>query len=153
MTPLRTTRPVLFRDPLAVLAVGVAGLLALGLFGCGPVPPPPPDDPAGTVGSNDPAWLTSRERLPSPDADRIEYDAERRTLHFYELPGRDRWLVQLPNEETGKPVGPQHKLPEGVDLKNTLVYYARPGVKVSSTITVAAIEAGRRTLTSLALHR
>ena len=150
MTALWKTRSAVFRNPLAVLAVGFAGLLALGLFGRGEVPSP--DDQSGTVGVNDPAWLTSREQLPGPDPDRIEYDVERRTLNFYELSGQDRWLVQLPDEAAGKPVGPQHKLPEGVDLRRTLVSYARPGVKVSGAVTVAAIEAGRTTQTSLALN-
>jgi hypothetical protein len=96
-----------------------------------------------TLGANDPDWLTSREKLPPPDSDRIEYDAQKRTLSLYDLPGRDRWMVQLPDESVGRLVGPQHRLPEGVDTAHTLVYYARAGSKTSAPVTVAEIEAGK----------
>ena len=91
---------------------------ALGLFGCGS--PSPPSDAlhsAATIspGANDPLWLTSRGGLPAPDAERIEYDSHERLLTFHELPGGDRWMVQLPGEEDGRFVGPLHQLPEGVD--------------------------------------
>ena len=60
-------------------------------------------------------------------------------------------MVQLPDEEDGRFVGPLHQLPEGVDTARILVYYARPGAKVSAPITVAQIEAARAPHTSLAL--
>lgn len=128
---------------------------ALGLFGCGSPSPPSHDlQPAATIspGANDPPWLTSRGGLPAPDAERIEYDSHERLLTFHELPGGDRWMVQLPDEEDGRFVGPLHQLPEGVDTKRILVYYARPGVKVSAPITVAQIEAARAPHTSLLLN-
>jgi len=134
----------------------VVGVVALGVFGCGSPSPPANESPAqaATVpGVNDPNWLTSREKLPAPDLDRLDYDAQRRTLALYELPGRDRWMVQLPDELTGNPVGPLFKLPEGVDTSRTLVFYFRPGVKVSAPVTVAAIEAGRRPHSSIASRR
>lgn len=156
MTALRTTgaeRPR--RAP--ALRAGVTGALVLGVFGCGtPSPPPPPhgqQPAAATLGANDPAWLTSREKLPAPDLDRLDYDSEKRTLGLYDLPGRDQWMVQLPNETAGHLIGPSHRLPEGIDTGRTLVYYARPGVKSSAAVTVASIEAGRRPHTSLALNR
>jgi hypothetical protein len=101
---------------------------------------------------NDPAWLTSREKLPAPHLDRLDYDAEKRTLALYDLSGRDQWMVKLPDEIAGRPVGSSYQLPEGADTSRTLVYYARPGVKVSAPVTVAAIEAGRRPHTSLAFN-
>jgi hypothetical protein len=101
-------------------------------------------------GSNDPAWLTSREKLPPPDMDRLDYDARERSLTLYELPGRDSWMVQLPNEQ-GRTVGSHYHLPEGVDPRQALVYYARAGVKVSMPVTVAQIEAGRMTQPSLSI--
>jgi hypothetical protein len=97
--------------------------------------------------------LTSREKLPAPNLDRLDYDAQKRTLALYDLSGRDQWMVQLPNEAFGHPIGPTHRLPEGVDTSRTLIYYSRPGVKVSAPVTVAAIEAGRRDHSSLAFNR
>jgi hypothetical protein len=81
--------------------------------------------------------------LPAPDTDRIEYNPRDRLLTFHSLPAGDRWMVQLPDEPNAHYVGPLHRLPEGVDTSRTLVYYARPGVKVSAPVTVAQIEAGR----------
>jgi hypothetical protein len=52
-------------------------------------------------------------------------------------------MVQLPDEVNARFVGPYHRLPVGVDTSRTLVYYARPGAKVSAPVTVAQIEAGR----------
>jgi hypothetical protein len=129
-------------------------LAAFGMFGCGTAAPPASDVAAATSspGANDPSWLTSREKLPAPDTDRIEYDAQKRTLIFYDLPGRDRWMVQLPDEPRGQLVGPHHRLPEGVDTNRVLVYYARPGVKVSAAVTVAQIEAGRGPHSSVAIR-
>jgi len=155
MTALRTTRPAVPK-PTRVLARGWVFLAAFGVFGCGTASPPS-DDPSpvatASPGANDPSWLTSREKLPAPDTDRIEYDAQKGTLTLYDLPGRDRWMVQLPDEPNGRPVGPQHQLPEGADTSRILVYYARPGVKVSAAVTVAQIAASRAAHSSLAIHR
>jgi len=156
MTALRTTRPAVPRPARLRRRGWGVFLAAFGVFGCGTASPPPNDlapTATATPGVNDPNWLTSREKLPAPDTDRIEYDARTRTLTFTDLPGRDRWMVQLPDEPRGRPVGPQHRLPEGVDTARTLVYYTRPGVKASEPVTVAAIEAGRAAHTSLALIR
>ncbi|HSQ57147.1 MAG TPA: hypothetical protein VLM40_15595, partial [Gemmata sp.] len=98
----------------------------------------------------DPAWLTSRQELPAPSPDRLDYDPEKRTLTFYDLPGHDRWMVRLPDELSGRAVGPQHRLPDGVDTRYTFVYYARAGEKISAPVTVAAIEACRSGHTSFA---
>jgi hypothetical protein len=127
---------------------------ALGMAGCGSPTPSSNDLLPATIspGANDPLWLTSRGGLPAPDAERIEYDPNTRLLTFHELPGGDRWMVQLPNEEVGRLVGPLHQLPEGIDPAHILVYYARPGARASAPITVAQIEAARAPHTSLALH-
>ncbi len=156
MTALRMTRPARLWPARRVRAWAL-GLAALGVFGCGTASPPT-DDPspqgvASTLGVNDPAWLTSRGRLPAPDPDRIEYDAQKRMLTLYDRPGQDRWMVRLPDEQFGQLVGPQHRLPVGVDTQQVLVYYVRPGVKVSAPVTVAVIEAGRAAPNSLALNR
>lgn len=149
MTVLRTTRPAAPRP--SHLRVWAVGLAALGVFGCGTPSPPATDPPApgsAAPGTNDPAWLTSREKLPAPSLDRLDYDPEKRTLALYDLPGRDRWMVQMPGELAGRPAGPVCPLPEGVDTARTLVFYFRPGMKASAPVTVAAIEAGRRPHTS-----
>jgi hypothetical protein len=94
--------------------------------------------------------LTSRETLPAPNPDRIDYDPQKRKLTFYDLPGQDRWMVQLPDGRAGRAVGPSHRLPEGVDTGYTFVYYVRAGEKVSASVTVATIEACRSGHTSFA---
>lgn len=157
MTKLRTSEAIKYQS-IRFTRIGLVVLSALGLYGCGaPVPPENDPTPIGTTppipGTNDPSWLTSRENLPPPDTDRIEYDREKRTLILYDLPGRDNWMVQLPDEKIGHPVGPQYRLPEGVDTARTLVFYSRPGVKISLPVTVAQIEAGRLAHSSLALGR
>ena len=146
MTALRTTRSAVPRP--SRLPLPACAVLALGVFGCGTPPVPQgdqnPQPVAAAPGANDPAWLTSREKLPTPPLDLLDYDPQKRTLRLYELPGRDVWMVQLPDEPRGHLAGPVCQLPEGVDLARTLVYYARPGVKVSAAVTVATINAGRR---------
>ena len=154
MTALRTTRPGSKPHHLAVVVFGL--LTAFGLIGCGT--PVPSDDGSAapatpSPGTGDPPWLTSRGSLPAPDTERVEYDSQERLLKFHNLPAGDRWMVQLPDEMNARFVGPWHRLPEGVDTTRTLVYYARPGVKVSAPVTVAQIEAGRLPHSSHALHR
>ncbi len=157
MTALRTTSTAAPRHAPPSIRLWVLGLAALGLFGCGTASPPStdpiPPQISAVPGLNDPNWLTSREKLPPPSLDRLDYDPDKRTLTLYDLPGRDHWMVQLPEELTGRRVGPVHRLPEGIDPTKTLVFYARAGVKVSTPVTVAAIEAGRRPHASLALNR
>ena len=155
MTALRMTPSAILKTTRSFLWA-CASLAALGAFGCGS-PSPSPDDSAppatAAPGANDPAWLTSRGTLPAPDTDRIEYDPQKQTLILHPLPGNDYWMVQLPGEQCGRRVGPIHRLPEGVDTTSTLVYYARPGVKVSAVVTVAQIEAGRVPHSSQAIIR
>jgi hypothetical protein len=154
MTALRITQPTISchtrGNPRAMVL-----LVVIGIFGCGTASPPS-DDPSPTAtsspGANDPSWLSSRENLPAPDTDRIAYDAKTRVLSFTDLPGNDRWMVQLPDEPNGRPVVAQHRLPDGVDTNRTLVYYARPGSKVSAAVTVAQIAAGRAPHSSQALR-
>jgi hypothetical protein len=118
----------------------VAGglLLSVGFCGCGTPTPPDAEPSPHAVGANDPAWITHRPELPAPDTDRINYDIRTRTLTLYELPTNDRWLVQLPGETEGRPVPPQHRLPD-VDVSETYVYYMRPGRKPSAPVTVKQI--------------
>jgi hypothetical protein len=151
MTALRTTEPTVPRKTRTITYAWIVVVLGFGCVGCGHSAPPANDSGStATVGINDPAWLTSREKLPPPDPDRIDYDSKKRILRLYDLQGQDRWMVQLPNEQFGRQVGPEHQLPEGVDTKYTLVYYVRPGVKVSTPVTVAEISG--RTDVSLALN-
>jgi hypothetical protein len=130
---------------------------ALGFCGCSRSPTPPVESASTQVaapihGANDPSWLTSREKLPPPEAERIEYDSKKRTLTLYDLPIPDSWMVQLPEETSGRLVAGRFQLPEGVDLKQTFVYYARAGSKVSLQVSVAQIRAGRASHPSLAIN-
>ena len=138
MTALRITRSAVPRTARAARR-GVVFLAALGLFGCGTASPPSDETipaPTSSPGANDPVWFTNREKLPAPDTDRIEYDADNRLLKFHPLPNNDRWMVRLPDESVGRFVSVQHRLREGVDIERTLVCYFRPGAKVSATVTV-----------------
>jgi hypothetical protein len=126
-----------------------AALLPAGFAGCGTPTPPGPEPSPHAVGANDPAWITNRPELPPPDADRINYDARTRTLTLYDLPRNERWLVQLPGESTGRPVPPQHRLPD-VDMAEVFVYYARPGQKPSAPVTVKQIQESGNPHVSLA---
>jgi hypothetical protein len=150
MTALRTTQASRVRSFHRTGWAAVA-LLALCMVGCGGGSAPDferlPGSPPPALGANDPNWLTSRTELPPPDTDRIDYDSQQRVLTFYELPGRDHWMVQLP-AELGRPVGPRHRLPEGIDPADIRVYYCRPGAKVSASVTVAQIQAVRAHHTS-----
>lgn len=151
MTALRTTRPTESRQLRRIGQGVVLSLAMLGGYGCGTGSPQsvelPPGSPSPALGVNDPNWLTSRALLPPPDTDRIDYDVQQRTLTFYELPGRDHWMVKLP-AELGRPVGPKHRLPEGIAPAEIRVYYSRPGAKVSASVTVAQIQAVRASHTS-----
>jgi hypothetical protein len=152
MTALRKARPVPGGAHLHFAWIFCLGT-ALGLTGCGTTPPPadesaPPATPS--PGTSDPLWLSSRGSLPAPDTERVEYVPQERLLKFHNLPAGDRWMVQLPDEMNARFVGPLHRLPEGVDITKTLVYYARPGAKISAPVTVAQIEAGRLPHSSLA---
>jgi hypothetical protein len=113
-------------------------VLPVGFYGCGaPTPPGPPPDPHA-LGTYDPAWMPGRHELPPPDAERINYDTRTRTLTLYDLPRNDRWEVRLPGDAVGRPVPPQHRLPD-VDMSEVYVYYTRPGVKSSSAVSVKTI--------------
>lgn len=150
MTLLWKTRPSLPGTARACALLWIA----FAALGCGSVSPGDSSPVAdSTGGARDPDWLTSRERLPAPDTDRIEYDVQKRTLILYDLPGRDRWMVQLPDEAKGRPVGPQHRLPDGIDTARTWVYYARPGARISVAVSIDQIAAGRGPHSSIAFIR
>ncbi len=151
MTALRITR---LRSPLKLRWVRLAVLCALpvGLFGCGTATPPDDSPPNAAVGSYDPPWVTHRPNLPPPDTDRINYDANTRTLTLYNLPGNDRWMVQMPGEGSGQPVAARHRLPADVEPADVRVYYSRPGVKPSAPVTVKQILDSGNPHSSLALR-
>ncbi len=150
MTTYRRSRPG-NRSPRRMWARAAALLLPVGLFGCGSATPPGTAPSPHAIGANDPAWIVSRPALPPPDTDRINYDENTRTLTLYDLPGNDRWLVRLPGEAAGRPVGPQHRIPD-VDLSDVMVYYARPGLKPSIPVSVKQIQDSGSTHVSIARH-
>lgn len=124
------------------------------LFGCGSATPPGADAPSSSaVGTNDPAWVTNRPKLPPPDADRINFDDHTRTLTLYDLAGNDRWMVQMPGEGSGRPVTPKHRIPADAELAQVMVYYARPGVKPSAPVSVKQIRDSGNAHNSLATLR
>jgi cholesterol transport system auxiliary component len=138
MTVLRRTQPD-DRAPDRMWVRAALLLIPVGLFGCGTATPPGPEPSPHAAGTNDPAWITSRPALPPPETDRINYDERTRTLTLYNLPGNDRWLVQLPGESRAQQVPPKHRLPD-VDTSEVMVSYTRPGFKPSTPVSVKQIQ-------------
>lgn len=138
MTALRTTRPAPPRRRTGARRARLLGLTTfLGLAGCGG-PGPEPADPRPAT-----------SRLPAPASERIGYDDQTRTLTLPDPPPPGgRWMVRLPNDPVPAPVGPDHRLPEGVDPGTTLVYYCRPGGQTSGAVSLAQIQAARELLAS-----
>jgi hypothetical protein len=126
MPSLRTTPRSVFARP---AALGLCALLA-AVVGCG--------------SESRPAHGPTRALMPAPDAERIVYDARERALIFYDLPNSARWVVQLPGVK-GANVGPVHRLPEGVDPDNTLVFYTKPNGKASNAVSLRQILDARDT--------
>jgi len=138
MTALRTTRPG-NRLPRRTRVLCALLFVPLGLSGCGTATPPGPAPSPHAAGMNDPAWITGRAAMPSPDLDRINYDERTRTITLYDLPGNDRWQVRLPGEESGRPTGPRLRVPQA-DPAEVMVYYVRPGMKPSIPVSVKQIQ-------------
>jgi cholesterol transport system auxiliary component len=128
--------------------------LPLALTGCGsPSAPTAGPSPSAGVGTNDPAWVTLRANLPAPDADRITYDEHSRTLTLYELPGNDRWMIQMHGDEGARPSGTQQRIPIEAPLAQVTVFYVRPGMKPSVAVSVQQIRDTGRAHNSLALAK
>lgn len=118
--------------------IAMLATFPVALFGCGAsVPPSGPSAPHAAT-PDDPAWVTHRPKLPPPDPDRINFDDRTRTLALYDLPGNDRWMVQLPGD-AARPATSQQRIPVDADLARVLVYYARPGMKPSAAVSVQQI--------------
>lgn len=138
MNALRTTRPGA-RPPRRHWALCAALALPLALVGCGTKEPPGPTASPHAVGANDPAWITGRASLPPPDLDRINYDERTRTITLYDLPGNDRWQIQMPGEGNGRPTAPRVRLTDA-DPADTYVYYVRPGMRPSTPVSLKQIQ-------------
>ena len=155
MTALRTNRPP---EPAArvsrIRGARVAGTLALSLLlaGCGaPIAPIDGQAPSSGVGTDDPAWVALRTNLPAPNADRITYDEHSRMLTLYDLPGNDRWMIQMPGDEVAQPAASPQRIPTDAKLSHVTVSYVRPGMKPSVAISVQQIRDTGRAHNSLAL--
>jgi hypothetical protein len=141
MTPLRTTRPapvVPARPRGRWLVLGLAAAVTAAAAGCSS------DGPAvGGGGAAVPVErLTAGAKLPPPEAEKIEYNPDTRTLTFYDLPDA-RWVVYHPGDRLPVPAGPEHRLPRGVDPDKTVVYYTREGGHRSESVTLRQIQDGR----------
>jgi cholesterol transport system auxiliary component len=154
MTALRITRfvPARRKPRGAWLRLAALCMLPVGLLGCGTPTPPDATPPNAAVGSYDPPWMANRSNLPPPDTDRINYDANSRTLTLYDLPGNDRWMVRFRGDRSGRPMTPRHTLPGDVDPADVFVYYSRPGVRPSTPVTVKQILDNGNAHSSLALR-
>jgi hypothetical protein len=83
-----------------------------------------------------------RAALPPPDPAKIVFEPKSGTLRFPTL-AQGKWMVQLPGEKSGKPVGAELNLPPEVDPDRTLVYYSHPGGKHSSPVSLKQIRDSR----------
>jgi hypothetical protein len=143
MIALRMTRPETDRRRpirgLAWLGVALVGMTGCGgesrSGGLGGVPSPEPYRP-------------TMVQLPPPAPDRIVYKGG--TLTVYDLPDAGRWMVQRQGDAQPYPIGPQHRLPEGLNAEHTFVYYCRPGGQQSGAVSLAQIQAAGREHDSLA---
>jgi hypothetical protein len=142
MTALRTTLPEPDRRRTARIAgasclVLIAlGLVVVGVSGCGRRTDP------GSSSAPDP-YRPLMAQLPPPESERIEFDAQTRTLTFYDLPASGRWMVRSLGTPAPSAAGPDHRLPQGFDPDTTFVYYRRPGGQSSGWVSVAEIQAAR----------
>jgi len=148
MAALWTTRPETDRKPPVSSAgrwlganrplVAWVSVVLVGIVGCsgghpGDEPGPPPDPSP---------YRPVMRRLPPPSPDRIGFRDG--TLSFYELPASGRWMVQVSGSDTPEPVGPDHRLPGGVNPQSTFVSYCRPGGQTSQRVSLAEIQAAGR---------
>jgi hypothetical protein len=139
MTALRTTRSdpgVPARARGRWVALGLAAAVTAAAAGCSA------DGPAAGGGAVPVERLTAGAKLPAPEAEKIEYNADTRTLTFYDLPDA-RWVVHHPGDRFPVPAGPEHRLPRGADPDKTVVYYTRAGGHRSETVTLRQIQDGR----------
>jgi len=117
-----------------VLAFGLCAVLC-GVTGCG-------EQRADNSPDPHPYRANMTTPLPPPATDKIEYDDKTRTLTFYDLHGPGRWMVQVGGAMY--PVGPDHRLPEGVNPDETYVCYTRPGGQTSGHVSLRQIQAARQ---------
>lgn len=147
MNPLRTTRwsaAASRRSVRSALIVGTAlGLIASA--GCGKQAAPE----NAAAPEQESVVNPAAAELPPPATDRIEYDSRTRTLTFYDLPESARWMVRKPHSLLADSVGPDHRLPEGIDPEHTFVFYRRPGGQQSRAVSLAQIQAARQMHDSL----
>ena len=153
MTVLRITRPDTDRHRTARLRgrrIVLSRVLVLcacaapaGLTGCGSDQPngasPAVTNSSPTV---DRLGTNIGPKLPGPEADRIEYNPDTRTLTFYDPPGDSRWMVHHPGERHPVSVGPEHRVPNGADPNQTMVYFTRGG-QSSAPVSLRQIQDGQ----------
>ena len=124
------------------------GALLVGILGCGHDPQATTANPA----TSDAAPISDRPlmtQLAAPRSEWIDYSPKDRKLTLYDLPASGRWMVRRSDNPIPYPIGPEHILPEGVDPKETVVFYVRPGGQRSRTVTLAQIQASRPDYLSL----
>jgi hypothetical protein len=122
------------------LLLGIGGAL-FGIFGCGREPQERNDIPSTEAATD--TDRPSMTQLSPPHSGWISYSPKDRKLTFYELPGSGRWMVKRSDQAAAYPVGPEHTLPEGLDPKEMVVFYVRPGGLTSRSVTLAQIQSAR----------
>ena len=63
-------------------------------------------------------------------------------LPFYDPPGDSRWMVHHPGERHPVSVGPEHRVPNGADPNQTMVYFTRGG-QSSAPVSLRQIQDGQ----------
>jgi hypothetical protein len=112
-----------------------------GLAGCGSGHEGAAVGPTGQVRPVE--QLAAGPILPAPDPGRIEYNADTRTLTFYELPESGRWMIHCSGDKYSVQAGPEHRLPDTANIDKSYVYYVRAGGQWSRPVSVRTIQDSR----------
>jgi hypothetical protein len=83
-------------------------------------------------------------KLPKPDAARIHYDPNTRTLVLYDLPdAAAKWMLHVPEQSKGVPVNSIHQFMDEIDPDRVAVFYTTADGQPSPRVTLREVLAAR----------
>lgn len=83
-------------------------------------------------------------KLPKPDAARIDYDPNTRTLVLYDLPdAAAKWMLHVPEQSKGVPVNSIHQFMDEIDPDRVAVFYTTADGQPSPRVTLREVLAAR----------
>ena len=102
-------------------------------------------DRAGKADADRPRLLTDpAAKVPRPDAARIGYDPDTRTLVLYALPdAAAKWMLHLPDQPLGVPVNTVHQFMGEVDTDRVAVSYTTAAGQPSPRVTLRDVITAR----------